>query len=68
MLKDLCALNATSGREEAVRDYLIAHLPKEVEYFVDPLGSLIVKKKGKRRPKNRVMLASHMDEVALIIT
>ena len=48
MLKDLCALNATSGREEAVRDYLIAHLPKEVEYFVDPLGSLIVKKKGKR--------------------
>ena len=47
MLKDLCALNATSGREEAVRDYLIAHLPKEVEYFVDPLGSLIVKKKGK---------------------
>ncbi len=68
MLKELCALNAASGREEAVRNYLIAHLPKDADYFVDPLGSLIVEKKGARRPKNRVMLASHMDEVALIIT
>lgn len=68
MLKDLCRLNAASGREEAVREYLIAQLPKDASYQVDALGNLIVEKKGKHAAKNKVMLASHMDEVALIIT
>lgn len=68
MLKELCRLNAASGREEAVREYLIAHLPLDVSYKVDALGNLIVEKKGKSPAKNKVMLLSHMDEVALIVT
>lgn len=68
MLKTLCELNGTSGREEAVREFLIAHLPKDVSYTVDALGNLIVEKRGANRAKNKVMLASHMDEVGLIIT
>lgn len=68
MLKTLCELNGTSGREEAVREFLIAHLPKDASYTVDALGNLIVEKWGANRAKNKVMLASHMDEVGLIIT
>ncbi len=68
MLKTLCELNGTSGREDTVRDFLIAHLPKDVSYTVDALGNLIVEKRGAQRAKNKVMLASHMDEVGLIIT
>lgn len=67
MLKTLCELNGTSGREEAVREFLIAHLPKDASYTVDALGNLIVEKRGANRAKNKVMLASHMDEVGLII-
>lgn len=67
MLKALCELNGTSGREEAVREFLIAHLPKDASYTVDALGNLIVEKRGANRAKNKVMLASHMDEVGLII-
>lgn len=68
MLKTLCELNGTSGREEAVREFLVAHLPKDASYTVDALGNLIVEKQGANRAKNKVMLASHMDEVGLIIT
>lgn len=68
MLKTLCELNGTSGREEAVREFLIAHLPKDASYTVDALGNLIVEKRGAKRAESKVMLASHMDEVGLIIT
>ena len=68
MLNELCNLNGISGREHAVRDYIISHLPSDAEYRIDPLGSLIVYKKGKAEPKNKVMLDAHMDEVGFIIT
>lgn len=68
MLKQLCLLNGTSGREKAVRDYIIAHIPSECKYTVDNLGNVIVEKKGKKRAKNKLMLSAHMDEVGLIIT
>lgn len=68
MLNELCNLNGISGREQAVRDYIISHLPSDAKYRIDPLGSLIVYKKGKAEPKNKVMLDAHMDEVGFIIT
>ena len=46
-------------RDSAVRDYIIAHLPSDAEYRIDPLGSLIVYKKGKAEPKNKVMPVSY---------
>lgn len=68
MIKELCALSGISGRECAVREYIIEKIKGYAEYSVDPLGNLIVFKKGKNPAKNKVMLDAHMDEVGLIIT
>ena len=68
MMKELCALCGTSGDEREVCDYIITKLPKDCEYKVDPLGNLIVNKKGARTPVNKVMLAAHQDEVGFIVT
>lgn len=68
MLKDLCLLNGTSGREEAVRNYIIEKIKDKCEYSVDALGSVIAFKKGKKAPDKKVLLAAHTDEVGFIIT
>ncbi len=67
-LQTLCSLPGISGREENVRDYIIAQIEGLSEYSVDALGNLIIFKKGMYIPKNKVMLAAHMDEVGLVIT
>ena len=67
-LKTLCSLPGASGREDAVREYLIRRVNPHAEYEVDALGNLLVHKKGAQRAKKKVMLAAHMDEVALIVT
>lgn len=68
LLKELCMLNGTSGDEKKVRDFIISRLPEDCAYTVDALGNLIVEKKGKRTPKNKVALFAHMDEVGFIVT
>ena len=68
MIKELCDLSGISGRENAVRDYIIEKIKDYAEYSIDPLGNLIVFKKGKNPAKNKVMLDAHMDEVGLIVT
>lgn len=71
MLKDLeqlCCLNGVSGREEEVRTYILSQIQDVAQYRIDALGNLIVFKKGAQTPKNKVMLAAHMDEVGLIVT
>lgn len=67
LLKELCEMNGTSGREDKVREYIISRLG-DIPYTVDALGSIIVELKGKERAKNKVMLAAHMDEVGFIAT
>ncbi|MBQ5970137.1 MAG: M42 family peptidase [Clostridia bacterium] len=67
-LKALCALNGTSGREDAVRAHLIDRVNNHCDYHVDALGNLICRVLGKRRAKNTVMLSAHMDEVGFMIT
>ncbi len=68
LLKTLCELNGTSGDEKVVRDFIISQLPDDCEYTVDPIGNLIVNKKGENTPKNKVVLFAHIDEVAFIVT
>lgn len=68
LLKTLCMLNGTSGDERQVRDFIISKLPEDCDYIVDPLGNLIVNKKGETEPKNKVALFAHMDEVGFIVT
>ncbi len=68
-IKNLCLLDGVSGRENAVRDYIIKEVtPYADSIETDPLGNLIVFKKGKEKPKNKVMLDAHMDEVGMMIT
>ena len=67
-LKKLCMLNSTSGDENSVRDFIISQLPSDCEYIIDPMGNLIVNKKGEIEPENKVALFAHMDEVGFIVT
>lgn len=67
-LETLCSIPGVSGREDKVRDCLITLIGGSAEYNIDPLGNLIVFKKGVKTPKNKVMLAAHMDEVGYIVT
>lgn len=68
MLKTLCNINSASGDEGAVRDYIISQIKDNCTYTVDNLGSVIAFKKGKKTPKNKVMLCAHTDEVGFIVT
>lgn len=68
MLKEICLLNGTSGREENVRNYIIDKIKGKCEYSVDALGSIIAFKKGRKLPPKKVLIAAHMDEVGFIIT
>lgn len=68
LIRELCTLSGISGRENAVREYIVSQIKDYAEYSVDPLGNLIVFKKGRKPAKNKVMLDAHMDEVGLIIT
>ena len=71
-LRTLCSLYGTSGREHAVRDYILAELEKlglpAGSVRVDRLGNVLVRKKGASAAKRRVMFSAHMDEVALMVT
>lgn len=68
-IKKLSLLDGVSGRENAVRDYIINEVSAYADSIeTDPLGNLIVFKKGKNTPENKVMLDAHMDEVGLMIT
>lgn len=66
-LKEICTLDGTSGDESAVREYIRKNITAD-EVTVDALGNLIVFKKGRKTPKNKVMLAAHMDEVGFMVT
>lgn len=68
-LESLCRLCGASGQEHPVRDYLIEQIkPLGLPYQVDPLGNLIVEKKGKQTSSKKWMIGAHTDEVGLIVT
>lgn len=68
-LRNLCLLNGASGNEKAVRDYIIEHAkPYAHSLTVDPLGSVIIEKKGAKPAPKKLMISAHMDEVGLIVT
>ncbi len=70
-LKTLCAIAGVSGREEAVREYIIRQLEAtetQKDISVDPLGNVICHLHGKHPCAKKVMFCAHMDEVGLIIT
>ncbi len=68
----LCGIYGTSGREHAVRSYILQELKTcglpENAVSADRLGNVLVHKKGALSAKRRVMFSAHMDEVALMVT
>ena len=71
-LKKMTMLNGTSGREDAVRAYILEEIAKldlpADAVRTDGLGNVLVHKKGAASPKKKVLLTAHMDEVALMVT
>jgi endoglucanase len=67
LLKTLCAIDGVPGYEDAVRR-VIADIarPFADELSVDPLGTLLVLKKGKKRRVRPFVVAAHMDEVGFL--
>ena len=66
-LKELCLKNGVTGCEDEVRDYLLSHIPEDVEVKTDAIGNIMAFKRGKNRPASRLMVCAHMDEVGFII-
>jgi endoglucanase len=69
LLKDLCLINGVSGNEKNVCEYVINALADvKCEIHTDSLGNLIVFKEGRKKPKNKLMLCAHMDEVGFVVS
>ena len=68
-LKEMCRINAVSGDEDCIRDYIRQKAePYADSIRTDALGNLIVFKRGVCSTGNQLMLAAHMDEVGIIVT
>ena len=68
-LKTLCAMDGVSGDEDRVRAWIRTQVePWADEIRTDPLGNLIVFKRGAKSAQNRLLVCAHMDEVGLIVT
>ena len=69
LLKELCLVNGISGDENTVRDVILAEIKNYAnDIKIDPLGNIIVFKKGKEAPKKKLLISAHMDEVGFIIS
>lgn len=66
LLKELCKIPSVSGREDALRNYIISQIEGCCEYKVDQNGNLICFKKGKKAAAKKIMVDAHMDEVGII--
>lgn len=68
LLRELCLIDGVSGDEAAVREYIIEKIKDVCTYSIDPLGSIICFKKGRKTPEKKLMICAHMDEVGFIVT
>ncbi|HWQ88762.1 MAG TPA: M42 family metallopeptidase [Desulfitobacteriaceae bacterium] len=66
LLSTLTQLFGPSGFEEEVAQYISAQLqPHSDKISIDTLGNLIVRRRG---PGKRILVASHMDQIGIIVT
>lgn len=69
LLEKLCCADGISGDEGRVRNIILDQIISYAdEINIDPLGNLLVFKKGRETPSRRLMLSAHMDEVGFIVT
>ena len=68
LIRRLVETHSPSGTEDQIRDVIRAEVESLAdEIRVDPLGSLVVRKKGSGEGK-RIVLAAHMDEIGVMVT
>lgn len=66
LLQRLCETPGVPGREEKIRELIVAELtPLVDEIRIDAMGSVIGTKKGIDGPT--VMIAAHMDEIGFVV-
>ena len=66
--KEITQLNAVSGNEKEVAEYLINEYSKlNLELIKDNLGSIYALKRSKEKNPLKVMIDAHMDEVGFIV-
>ncbi|WP_129600205.1 M42 family metallopeptidase [Anaerophilus nitritogenes] len=67
LLKKLAQSCGVSGNEKEVRDLILQEVKPYVDKIViDPIGNLIVTKKGRNNLPS-IMVSAHMDEVGLMV-
>lgn len=65
LLKKLMLVTGVSGREDKVRNAIISEVEGYAdEITVDPVGNLIVRKKGNGK---KIMFCAHMDEIGFFV-
>lgn len=69
LLRDLCAANSVSGSEKNINDKIQSIFSKYADKIsVDSLGNVIILKKGENNySKLKIMVASHLDEIGLMV-
>ncbi len=68
LIKLLCDIDGVSGYEDNVRSIIEDMVRPHVDsIYIDPLGSLIVFKKGLRPRKKNVMICAHTDEIGALV-
>jgi putative aminopeptidase FrvX len=68
LLRELSEAVGIPGDEGAVRDLILTHVRDYVdEITIDPMGNLLVVRRGTGKVNLRVMAAAHMDEVGMIV-
>ncbi len=71
LLRDLCALDAVSGREGAVRKYILDTLHSyttPMDVSVDAMGNVLAHVFGENKGCKVIMLDAHVDEVGVVVT
>lgn len=69
LLEKLCTTNSTSGSEKNIQKIIVSEIKDYCENIqIDNIGNIIALKKGEKTPKNKLMIAAHMDEVGFIVT
>ena len=68
LLEKLCLAHGVSGYEDEVADLIIDIIKDNCDTVMkDGVGNVIAFKKGKKTPKEPIMLCAHMDEVGFSV-
>ena len=68
LLEKLCLANGVSGYEDEVAELIIETIKDNCDTVMkDSVGNVLAFKKGKKTPKEPIMLCAHMDEVGFSV-